>query len=130
MKNFFVTQFQPSRFRAVGKVTDFLSRCPAAPDIFLFLSFFFDIQMFFYTIMKLFITLLENVNKSRTIANACLQFTINERNTCSTVSFYAIPRCFQQTQSQQHDFLLFLKAVSTPRFVQVVRGGVSSHLLA
>jgi hypothetical protein len=30
---------------------------------------FFYIQTFFYTIMNLFITLLENVNKSRTIAN-------------------------------------------------------------
>jgi hypothetical protein len=33
-----------------------------------FLFFFLYIQMFFYTIMKLFITLFENVNKSRTSA--------------------------------------------------------------
>jgi hypothetical protein len=33
-----------------------------------FLAFFY-IQTFFYTIMNLFITLLENVNKSRTSAN-------------------------------------------------------------
>jgi hypothetical protein len=34
----------------------------------MFLAFFY-IQTFFYTIMNLFITLLENVNKSRTSAN-------------------------------------------------------------
>jgi hypothetical protein len=33
-----------------------------------FLAFFY-IQTFFYTVMNLFITLLENVNKSRTNAN-------------------------------------------------------------
>jgi hypothetical protein len=35
---------------------------------FLF-SFFLYIQMFFYTVMKIFISLLENVNKSRTSAD-------------------------------------------------------------
>jgi hypothetical protein len=42
---------------------------PVGARIFAFvLSLFLYIQMFFYTIMKLFITLLENVNKSRTSA--------------------------------------------------------------
>jgi hypothetical protein len=36
----------------------------------LFFLFFLDIQMFFYSIMKHFITLLENVNKSRTSAGS------------------------------------------------------------
>jgi hypothetical protein len=40
-----------------------------------FLVCFFYIQTFFYTIMNLFITLLENVNKSRTSAsNVSLMF--------------------------------------------------------
>jgi hypothetical protein len=41
---------------------------PYFPFVHKFLAFFY-IQMFFYTIMNLFITLLENVNKSRTSAN-------------------------------------------------------------
>jgi hypothetical protein len=44
---------------------------PVDARIFAFLLsflFFLYIQMFFYTIMKLFITLLENLNKSRTSA--------------------------------------------------------------
>jgi hypothetical protein len=39
-------------------------------SFFLFFFFFFYIQIFFYTIMKLVITLLENVNKSRTSAGS------------------------------------------------------------
>jgi hypothetical protein len=41
---------------------------PYFPFFHNFLAFFY-IQTFFYTIMNLFITLLENVNKSRTSAN-------------------------------------------------------------
>jgi hypothetical protein len=41
-----------------------------------FLSFFY-IHMFFYTIMKLFITLLENVNKSRALLSIYLQLKFN-----------------------------------------------------
>jgi hypothetical protein len=41
---------------------------PYFPFSHKFLAFFY-IQTFFYTIMNLFITLLENVNKSRTSAN-------------------------------------------------------------
>jgi hypothetical protein len=41
---------------------------PYFPFFISFLPFFY-IQTFFYTIMDLFITLLENVNKSRTSAN-------------------------------------------------------------
>jgi hypothetical protein len=44
---------------------------PYFPCFHKFLAFFFYIQTFFYTIMNLFITLLENVNKSRTSANQC-----------------------------------------------------------
>jgi hypothetical protein len=46
-----------------------------------FLAFFFYIQTFLYTIMNLFITLLENVNKSRTSAN---NVSLNVRN-CRTL---------------------------------------------
>jgi hypothetical protein len=41
---------------------------PYFPFVYKFLAFFY-IQTFFYTFMNLFITLLENVNKSRTSAN-------------------------------------------------------------
>jgi hypothetical protein len=41
---------------------------PYFPFFHKFLAFF-NIKTFFYTIMNLFITLLENVNKSRTSAN-------------------------------------------------------------
>jgi hypothetical protein len=41
---------------------------PYFPFFLKFLAFFY-IQTVFYTIMNLFITLLENVNKSRTSAN-------------------------------------------------------------
>jgi hypothetical protein len=50
-------------------IRDGLRLIPSTSDFFLFFlffSFFLYIQMFFYTIMKLFITLLENVNKSCT----------------------------------------------------------------
>jgi hypothetical protein len=45
---------------------------PGGARLFLFILFsffsFFYIQMFFYTIMKIFIALLENINKSRASA--------------------------------------------------------------
>jgi hypothetical protein len=43
-------------------------RISAAPGVFF--SFFFYIQMFYYTIMKSLLSLLENVNKSRTSAGS------------------------------------------------------------
>jgi hypothetical protein len=55
---------------------------PYFPFFHKFLSFFY-IQTFFYTIMNLFITLLENVNKSRTSANnVSLMYSCLRNSTC------------------------------------------------
>jgi hypothetical protein len=101
---FFASHLQPSLHSSVGKATDFLSRgqgivSSRARIFFFFFAFFFPflyIQMFFYTIMKLFITLLENVNKSRTGAGRlslkCILFkgtwSVVVRRATSCVSYH------------------------------------------
>jgi hypothetical protein len=55
---------------------------PYFPFFHKFLAFFY-IQTFFYTIMNLFITLLENVNKSRTSAN---NVSFSKNKICRAVS--------------------------------------------
>jgi hypothetical protein len=71
---FIITHLQSNRHSSVGKATDFVSRRPRIgarrrPNFSFFAFFLFlYIQMFCYAIMKLFITLHKNVNKSRTSA--------------------------------------------------------------
>jgi hypothetical protein len=71
-----MTQLQPACIaQAVRRrVFDIQGSNPVGARFFSFFSsfffLFFYIQMFFYTIMRLFIALLENVNKSRTSAGS------------------------------------------------------------
>jgi hypothetical protein len=66
---------------------------PVGARNFLFLlSFllFLYIQMFFYTIMKLFVTLLQNVNRSRTSAG---RLSLMTKQTFTTNSNYRLRTC-------------------------------------
>jgi hypothetical protein len=76
-KHYIVSQQYPCIDSSIGRVEDFLtkrlwfeSRRRKFFPVFLLCFLFFYIQMFFYSIMRIFITLLENVNKSCTSASS------------------------------------------------------------
>jgi hypothetical protein len=61
-------------------------------SFFLLFILFFNIQMFFYIILNIFITLLENVNKSRTSAGSLsLSTWITNDNNLTFVAQYVKP---------------------------------------
>jgi hypothetical protein len=91
---------------------------PYFPFLHKFLAFFY-IQTFFYTIMNLFITLLENVNKSRTSANNvslsinCIaQITTSDRQLYPEKTRF---RIYQNVFSLKNVFLFYLEVLNNQK---------------